>query len=94
MVRRGERVERLRPVSQRKWSPHERHLRRGTMWDFYWEINKVKMIVNLRRCRVSRAKWERDWVAFITRSWEGSEEVDMDAKHCVYDATMPFANVE
>ena len=64
------------------------------MWDFYWEINKVKMVVNLRRCRASRAKWERDWAAFITRSWEGSEEIDMDAKHCVYDATMPFANVE
>ena len=73
MIRRGEQKERLKPVSTRKWSQHERHLRRGTMWSFYWELNKLKVMLNLRRCRVSRARWERDWASFITRSWQESE---------------------
>ena len=68
MIRRGEQTERLRPVSQRTWSPHERHLRRGKMWDFYWEINKIKVMVNIRRCKISRASWERNWARFIVRS--------------------------
>ena len=43
------------------------------MWSFYWELNKLKVMLNLRRCRVSRARWERDWASFITRSWKESE---------------------
>ena len=75
LIRKGEVKETLKLVSMKSWTQHERHLRRGTMWSFYWEANKVKIVLNLRRYRVSRAKWERDWAAFITRSWNESESV-------------------
>lgn len=76
-------------LNARKKRLHKKHL-----WDYYYEINKLKTFFYYMHCFTGCAKAELEWCKYITAAWQGAGELDWQADHLIYMMVIPFCKWE